>query len=87
MTVYAVNKICRDVLRDKAFREAMKKDPKAALAGRDLTDAERKALIAGDVAALHRLGANDFLMGYLPRFEVVGLNVPNYADRIRSTQQ
>jgi hypothetical protein len=86
MTVYAVNKVCRDVLRDKAFREAIKKDPKAALADRDLTAEERKALLAGDVATLHNLGANDFLMGYLPRFEVVGLNVPIYAERIRSAR-
>lgn len=84
MTVYAVNAVCRDVMRDKTFREAMKSDPKSALASRDLTDEERNALLAGDVVTLHKLGANDFLMGYLPRYEVLGLNVANYAERIRT---
>ncbi len=84
MSLYAVNRVCRDVLRDTAFRNAMKADPSTALADRDLTDAERSALIAGDVAQLHRLGANDFLMGYLARFEIAGLNTAIYAERIRS---
>jgi len=32
MSVYAVNYLCREVLRDHAFRAAMKADPAAALA-------------------------------------------------------
>jgi hypothetical protein len=84
MSIYAVNTICREVLRDHAFRGAMKADPAAALARYELTDEERKALLAGDVAKLYRLGANAFLMGYLPRFEVLGLTMPIYNERIRS---
>jgi len=84
MSVYAMNRVCRDVLRDKAFRDAMKADLGAALAERDLTNEEREAFIAGDVAKLHRLGANDFLMGYLARYEIAGLNVEKFATRIRS---
>ena len=49
-----------------------------------MTDEERQALLAGDVAKLYRLGANAFLMGYLPRFEVCGLTLPLYNERIRS---
>jgi hypothetical protein len=84
MSVYAVNYICREVLRDHAFRAAMKADPAAAIAKYDLTDQERIALLAGDVATLYRLGVNAFLMGYLPRFEVCGLNLPIYNERIRA---
>jgi hypothetical protein len=84
MSVYAVNHLCREVLRDHAFRAAMKQDPAAAIARYDLTDAERTALLAGDVATLYRLGVNAFLMGYLPRFEVCGLTLPVYNERIRS---
>jgi Aromatic-ring-opening dioxygenase LigAB, LigA subunit len=84
MSVYAVNHLCREVLRDHAFRAAMKADPAAAIARYDLTDQERAALLAGDVATLYRLGVNAFLMGYLPRFEVCGLNLPIYNERIRS---
>ncbi len=84
MSTYAVNYLCREVLRDHAFRAAMKADPAAAIAKYDLTPEERTALIAGDVATLYRLGVNAFLMGYLPRFEVCGLTLPLYNERIRS---
>ena len=56
MSVYAVNYLCREVLRDHAFRAAMKADPAAAFAKHDLTEEERQALLAGDVARLYRLG-------------------------------
>lgn len=84
MSVYAVNYLCRELLRDHAFRAAMKADPATALAELDLTDAERQALLAGDVAALYRMGVNSFLMGYMPRFEVLGLNQQIYNERIRT---
>jgi hypothetical protein len=84
MSVYAVNRLCREVLRDHAFRAAIKADPAAAIARYDLTGQERTALLAGDVATLYRLGVNAFLMGYLPRFEVCGLNLPIYNERIRT---
>ena len=84
MSVYAVNHLCREVLRDHAFRAAMKQDPAAAVARYDLSEEERRALLAGDVAALYRLGVNAFLMGYLPRFEVCGLTLPLFNERIRS---
>lgn len=84
MSIYAVNYLCREVLRDHAFRAAMKADPAKALTGKPLTDAEREALLAGDVAELYRMGANSFLMGYLARFEVCGLNIPTFNERIRT---
>jgi hypothetical protein len=84
MSIYNVNYICRELLRDHAFRAAMKSDPEQALAGYDLTADERKALLAGDVATLYRLGVNSFLMGYLARFEVLGLKLESYNERIRA---
>jgi hypothetical protein len=86
MSIFAVNYLCREVLRDHAFRAAMKADPAKALAPLDLTDDERKALIAGDVGALYCMGINGFLMGYLARFEVCGLNVQNYNERMRAVK-
>jgi len=86
MSIFNVNYLCREVLRDHAFRAAMKADPKTALAPLDLTDAERSALIAGDVGALYRMGVNGFLMGYLARFEVCGLNVQTYNERMRAVK-
>lgn len=84
MSVYAVNHLCREILRDHAFRAAMKADPASAIAKLDLSLEERDALLAGDVARLYRMGVNAFLMGYLPRFEVCGLTLPLYNERIRS---
>jgi hypothetical protein len=84
MSVYAVNYLCRELLRDHAFRAAMKSDPAGALQRFDLTDEERAAILAGDVAKLYRMGVNSFLMGYLCRFEVCGLTLDVYNERIRS---
>ena len=84
MSTFTVNYLCREVLRDHAFRAAMKRDPVQALAAKDLTDAERQALLAGDVGALFRMGANAFLMAYMARFEVCGLNVEIYNQRMRA---
>jgi hypothetical protein len=86
MSIFAVNYLCREVLRDHAFRAAMKSDPAKALAPLDLTDEERSALIAGDVGTLFRMGGNGFLMAYLARFEVCGLNVASYNERMRAVQ-
>jgi len=84
MSVFAVNHLCRELLRDASFRAAMKADPAKALESKSLTPKERDALLAGDVATLYRMGVNSFLMGYLCRFEVCGLTLPVYNERIRS---
>jgi hypothetical protein len=86
MSIFAVNYLCREVLRDHAFRAAMKADPENALAPLDLTNDERRALIAGDVGTLFRMGVNAFLMGYLARFEICGLNVETFNQRMRAVK-
>jgi hypothetical protein len=86
MSIFAVNHLCREVLRDHAFRAAMKSDPAKALAPLDLSDDERRALLAGDVGALYQMGVNAFLMNYLARFEVCGLNVKIYNQRMRAVK-
>jgi hypothetical protein len=84
MSVFAVNYLMRELLRDHDFRAAMKADPAKALEKLDLNDAERKAILTGDVATLYKMGVNSFLMGYMPRFEVCGLNQQIYNERIRA---
>jgi hypothetical protein len=83
MSVYAVNKLCRDALHDPAFRQALKHDPAAAIAPLALTDEERRALLAGDVAWLYEHGCHPFLLAYLTRWELFGLAIPVYSERIR----
>jgi hypothetical protein len=84
MSVLELNRLCRETLRDHEFRKAMQTDPERAIARYRLTEQEKRALLAGDVATLHRMGVNDFLMGYLARFNICGLNIQVYSERIRS---
>ena len=86
MSIFAVNYLCREVLRDHAFRAAIKADPAKALAALDLTDEERRALVDGDVGVLYRMGVNGFLMGYLARYEICGLSVEIYNQRMRAVK-
>jgi Aromatic-ring-opening dioxygenase LigAB, LigA subunit len=86
MSVYAVNKLCRRVVHEPELREALARDPDAALraARPPLAEDEIAALLAGDVGRLSRMGANHFLLHQLGRWEVLGLDLPNYAERIRA---
>ena len=86
MSVYAVNKLCRDALHDLAFREALKRDPAAAITPLDLTAEERDALLAGDVARLYEWGCHPFLLAYLTRWDLFGLTVPVYSERIHAVR-
>jgi hypothetical protein len=86
VSVFAINKLCRDALHDLAFREALKRDPVAAIAPRDLTADERKALLEGDVVWLYELGCHPFLLAYLTRWNLFGLTQPIYNKRIRAAR-
>ena len=87
MSIYAVNKLCREALRDAAFRAALKHDPQAAIAPLSLTEEERAALLNGDVAWLYERGAHPFLLAYLTRWELFGLAVSIYSERIRTARE
>lgn len=84
MSAYEVNKLCRRALREPEFRAALQEDPAAVLDGLDLTEAERTALLAGQVGDLYRLGASAFLLSYLPRWGLFGLDVDSYGTRMRA---
>lgn len=84
MSIYAVNRMCHQLMHDKNHRYAMQNYPEQVVAGLDLTDDEREAVLAGDVGRLYMLGANAFLLGYLTRFEVLGLTLPVYNERMRA---
>ena len=82
MSAYAVNKVCHLVGKDRAFRLALDADPAAVLAGFDLTEDERVALIAGEVGRLYELGAHGYLLGHLTRYETLGITVAKFAERM-----
>ena len=68
MSRYEVNKILRQVAREESAKEAFLKDAESFLEGRDLTEEERKALLAKDYRTLYALGAHSFvLFGFVMR--------------------
>jgi hypothetical protein len=84
MSAYEVNKLCRRALREPEFRAALQQDPAAVLADLDLSAAERTALLDGAVGDLYRLGTSAFLLSYLPRWGLFGLDVDSYGARMRA---
>lgn len=84
MSIYQVNKLCHRALHDKPFREALRREPEATLAALPLTDEERRALLAGEVGRLYEMGASAFLLSHLTRWELFGLSVPVYNQRMRA---
>jgi hypothetical protein len=86
VSVYAVDKLCRRVVCEPGFADRLRADPDSALRGATppLSDSERELLLAGDVGRLGRMGANFFLLHQLGRFELFGLTLPSYAERIRT---
>jgi Aromatic-ring-opening dioxygenase LigAB, LigA subunit len=89
MSIYAVDKLCWRVVHEPQLREALRDDPEAALraASPPLDDEQVTALLAGDVGRLSKLGANHFLLHQLGRFELLGLDLPTYAERIRAAHR
>jgi hypothetical protein len=86
LSIYAVNKLCRRVVHEPALRLALGENPELALraATPPLSEEEVQALLAGDVGRLSKMGANHFLLHQLGRFRLLGLDLPEYAERIRA---
>lgn len=85
MSAYAVNKVCRLVAHDDAFRDALRERPAASLDSvtPPLEEEEKVALLAGDVGALSRLGAHDFQLYQLQRYGVLGITLDSYYESIK----
>ena len=62
MSLYALDKVLREVIHAAAAREAYAADAQAYLNGRDLTATERDALVRRDFTELYRLGGHPFLL-------------------------
>lgn len=86
MSAYQVNKLCYQLYHDPDLREAIKADPAKAIADWPLSDAERKALLAGDVKTLYEGGAHPFLLGHINRWNLFGVTPALYAERIKDAR-
>jgi hypothetical protein len=84
VSVYGVHKLLKRAQRDAAFREALQHDPDAALAPFGLSQAERTALLDGDVLGLHRLGVHGYLLQTLARHRLFGLSPEQYIRRMHA---
>ena len=86
MSIYAVNKVCQRITHEPALREALQADPVAALraASPPLSEEEIALFAAGDVGKLCRMGANPFLLHQIGRWQLLGLDLPTYGERIRA---
>lgn len=84
MSIYQVHKFCRHVLHDLSFRELALRRPEEAVNRFCFTEEERVALLAGDVGKLFSLGASAFLLLILSRFEIFGLKLSIYNERMRN---
>src|SRR6266702_7930350 len=86
MSTYQINKLCHRVFHDVAFREAVKNDPAAAIADWPFTEAERKALLEGDIRRLYEWGTHPFLLAHFTRWGLFALSLALYAERIQGAR-
>ena len=66
MSRYAVNGLLYRLKKEPDFRARFTADPAAALAGLDLTEPERSALIARDMRKINELGGYLHLVMSVP---------------------
>jgi Aromatic-ring-opening dioxygenase LigAB, LigA subunit len=81
MSLYAIHSIARRVAADPDFQASMQEAPELAIADYDLTDAERSALLTGDISTLLDWGAHGYLLSKLALAGVCQLSPPIYAER------
>jgi hypothetical protein len=62
MSRYQVNKALRQITRDDSAKRAFLQDAATFVQAYELTDEERKALIAKDYRTLYALGVHSFLL-------------------------
>lgn len=86
MSNYGVNKFLRTCLHNPAFRTLAKEDAEAAMAQMPITGEEKALLRAGDVAALYERGVHPFLLSFLTRWELFGVTVQLYSERMQQAK-
>ncbi|HEY4295619.1 MAG TPA: hypothetical protein VGM85_04030 [Paraburkholderia sp.] len=85
MSAYTLQKVIREINRNADMRQRFMADADGAIAGLELTGAERVALSARDFAALYRLGVHGLL---LRPFSILhGVSEASYLESIRGSDQ
>ena len=81
MSVYALNKVLREVNRNPQVCERFMREAAAVAAEFDLTEEERSALVARDIGALYKLGAHGLILR--PFTLIHQISEPDYLRAIR----
>lgn len=84
MSLYQLNKIMYLLDVDPDFLARMKSDPAGAIASFDVTDAERAAVLKGDVGTLYLMGVNMFILDSIARHELLGIDRNSYLAQVRA---
>ena len=66
MSRYEINSLLYRLKKDPEFRARFDRDPRAALADADLTEAERAAFVAHDMRRINELGGYLHLVMSIP---------------------
>lgn len=82
MSIYAVNKVCRKLFHETAFRKELEADPAGTLARMGVSEEEARLMRAGEVGRLYEMGAHPFLLGHLTRHNTFGITFEAYARSI-----
>jgi hypothetical protein len=69
---YAINSLLYHLKKDPDLRARFIEDPRSAIAGTDLTDAERAAFVAGDMRKINELGGYLHLVMSIPKIGTHG---------------
>ena len=71
MSLYGMQKFMFVLKKDKSLQSRFKEDAQAALGAFPLTQAEKDALAAGDLAGLYTMGVHPLLLAPYSRFMAI----------------
>ncbi|MEW6450651.1 MAG: hypothetical protein AB1490_08400 [Pseudomonadota bacterium] len=80
MSIFGTQKFIFQLKKDKALQSQFRSDADNALAVFPLSDDERQALKAGDLASLYRMGVHPLLLAPYARF--MGISRPSYQETL-----
>ncbi len=81
MSLYNVQKFLYELNRDERIQQAFRADPRQAIAGYDLDDQERDAVLGPDIGLLYHLGVNGQILMHYAAF--CGIEWSDYLQRMR----
>ena len=80
MSLYNVQKFLYELNRDERTQQAYRSDRHGAIAGYDLDDEERRALVEPDIGLLYHLGVNGQILMHFAAF--YGIEWSDYLQRM-----